>query len=93
MTRFPPLDAQNDPLGTPLGPMKNKVFCIIMLKTLLKIRYSEHDDDDYDGYKNHNFSIFNAINSLFHYAHRVGHVFFMRFAPLDAQNDPVGSRL
>ena len=45
------------------NPMKNKVFGIIMLKTLLKIRYSEHDDDDdYDGYKNHHFLIFNAIN-------------------------------
>ena len=33
------------------------------------------------------------MNELFHYAHRVGHVFFMRFPPLDAQNDPVGTRL
>ena len=56
--------------------------------------YSEHDDDDdYDGYEDHHFSIFKAINSLFHSAHRVGHVFFMRFPPLDAQNDPVGTRL
>ena len=65
-----------------------------MLKTLLKIMYSEHDDDDdYDGYKNHHFLIFNAVNSLFHYAHRVGHVFFMRFPPVDAQNDSVGTCL
>ena len=64
------------------------------MKTLLKIWYSEHDgDDDYDGYKNHRFFTFIATNSLFHYAHRVGHVFFMRFPPLDAQNDPVGTRL
>ena len=43
--------------------MKNKVFGIMMLKTLLKIRFFDHhDDDDYDGYKNHNFLIFNAIN-------------------------------
>ena len=43
--------------------MKNKVFGVIMLKTLLKIMFfdDDHDDDD-DGYKNHNFSIFNAIN-------------------------------
>ena len=27
------------------------------------------------------------------YAHRVGHVFFMRFPPLDAQSDPAGTRL
>ena len=39
------------------------------------------------------FSTVNAINELFHYAHRVGHAFFMRFPPLDAQNDPVGTRL
>ena len=39
------------------------------------------------------FLMFNAINELFHYAHRVGHVILTRFPPLDAQNDPVGSRL
>ena len=43
--------------------------------------------------KNQHFLILNAINSLFHYAHRVGHVFFMRFPPLDAQNDPLGTPL
>ena len=50
-------------------------------------------DDDYDGYKNHHVLIIYVINLLFHYAHDVGHVFFMRFPPLDAQNDPVGTRL
>ena len=43
--------------------------------------------------QNQHFLIFNAIDSLFHYAHRVGHLIFMRFPALDAQNDPVGSRL
>ena len=44
--------------------VKNKVFGVMMLKTLLKIRFFDHDDDDddYDGYKNHHFLIFNTIN-------------------------------
>ena len=46
-----------------------------------------------DRCQNHHFLILSAINSLFHYAHRVGHLIFTRFPPLDAQNDPVGSRL
>ena len=53
----------------------------MMLKTLLKIRFFDHDDDDYDGYKNHHFLFFNAINSLFHYAHRVGHLIFTQLPP------------
>ena len=42
--------------------IKNKVFGIMMLKTLLKITFFDHDDDDYDGYKNHHFLFFYAIN-------------------------------
>ena len=49
----------------------------------------DHDDDD-DGSKNHHFVIFNAINSLFHYAHRVGHVFFTRFPTLMLKTTPWG---
>ena len=36
---------------------------------------------------------FLTLLNRFHYAHRVGHVFFTRFPPLDAQNEPVGTRL
>ena len=43
--------------------------------------------------QNHNFSIVYAIKLLFHYAHRVGHVFFTQFPPLDSQNDPAGTHL
>ena len=33
------------------------------------------------------------INQLYHYSHRVGHLIFTSFHPIDAQNDSVGSRL
>ncbi len=48
---------------------------------------------DDDGFKNHIFLVIHVLNSLFHYAHRVGHLIFIRFPPLDAQNDLAGSRL
>ena len=34
-----------------------------------------------------------AINSLFHYAPRVGHVILLRVVPQNAQNGLLGSRL
>jgi len=39
------------------------------------------------------FLFFYAINSLFQYSHRVGHVILTRVAPQNAQNGTVGSRL
>ena len=42
---------------------------------------------------NTRFWVGSAIYWLFHYAHRVRHVFLTQFAPQNAQNEPVASRL
>ena len=62
------------------NPLDKKVRIVMMMIIMMGIKICI-------------FLIFNAINQLFHYAHRVGHVILTQVAPQDAQNEPVGSRL